>query len=329
MGCGRCGEPAAAVSGVMVVTLGPDRDTTPGARPLRSTGMTMHTGALTAGDLVQLTDQKGRMHTISLEPGRTFHTHRGYLAHDALIGQPEGCTVQSSTGATYLALRPLLADYTLSMKRGATVIYPKDAAAIVSVVDAFPGASVLEAGAGSGALSMSLLRAIGPSGSLVSYERRADFAAIAHTNVTGYLGETPTWDLRVGDLVEGIGAGEVESETIDRMVLDMLDPWTCVAPAAQVLRPGGVLCVYVATTTQMSTVVEALRSHGGFTEPQSSELIRRTWHVEGLAVRPDHRMIGHTGFLVVTRRIAPGFLAPRRTRRPAPSGPGAADPGST
>lgn len=289
--------------------------------------MTLHSGPLAEGDLVQLTDQKGRMHTISLESGGTFHSHRGWMAHDDLIGRPEGCTVESSSGATYLVLRPLLADYTLSMKRGAAVIYPKDAAAIVSVLDVFPGASVLEAGAGSGALSMSLLRALGEHGRLVSYERRADFAEIARANVGRYLGETPAWDLRVGDLLDAMADGVIPESSVDRLVLDMLDPWTCVDGAGQVLIPGGVVCAYVATTTQMSTVVEALRAHGGFTEPSSSELMRRTWHVEGLSVRPDHRMIGHTGFLVVSRRLAPGVVAPRRTRRPAPSAQRDADRG--
>lgn len=258
------------------------------------------------------------MHTITLESGKKFHSHRGWIDHDEVIGSPEGSTFTSSSGGTYLALRPLLLDYVLSMKRGAAVVYPKDAAAIVSVLDAFPGARVLEAGAGSGALSMSLLRAIGPSGSLISYERRADFAAIARTNVARYLGDQPNWQVRVDDLVHAFQSGEIEPGSVDRVVLDMLEPWECIDGAAAALVPGGVLCGYVATTTQLSTLVETLREHSGFTEPTASESMVRTWHVEGLAVRPDHRMIGHTGFLVVTRRLAPGVQAPRRVRRPAP-----------
>jgi tRNA (adenine57-N1/adenine58-N1)-methyltransferase len=213
----------------------------------------------------------------------------------------------------YLALRPLLSDFVLSMPRGATVVYPKDAAQIVGVADIFPGARVLEAGVGSGALTCSLLRAVGSDGAVHSYERRADFAEVARTNVSTFFGAEPrTWTLTVGDLVEAI-----DDQPADRVVLDMLAPWECVDAVARVLRPGGVICCYVATTTQLSTVVEKLREHGGFTEPASSETLVRTWHVEGLAVRPDHRMIGHTGFLVTSRRLAPGVTAPPRRRRPA------------
>jgi tRNA (adenine57-N1/adenine58-N1)-methyltransferase len=208
-------------------------------------------------------------------------------------------------------------DFVLSMPRGATVIYPKDSAAIISVADVFPGARVLEAGAGSGALSCSLLRAIGPNGRLFSFERREDFAEIAAANVLKFFGETQTtWSLTTGDLVESLPESEAAAG-VDRVVLDMLAPWECIDAVASVLIPGGVLVVYVATTTQMSTVVEALREHGEFTEPVSTETMVRSWHVEGLAVRPDHRMIGHTGFLVQTRRMAPGIAAPPRRRRPA------------
>ncbi|MTA97375.1 MAG: tRNA (adenine-N1)-methyltransferase, partial [Actinobacteria bacterium] len=230
---------------------------------------------------------------------------------------PEGCVVYSDRKVPYLALRPLLMDFVLSMPRGATVIYPKDSAAIISVADIFPGARVLEAGAGSGALSCSLLRAIGPNGRLFSFERREDFAEIAAANVLKFFGETQsTWSLTTGDLVESLPESEAAAG-VDREVLDMLAPWECIDAVASVLIPGGVLVVYVATTTQMSTVVEALREHGEFTEPVTTETLVRSWHVEGLAVRPDHRMIGHTGFLVQTRRMAPGIAAPPRRRRPA------------
>lgn len=272
---------------------------------------------LRVGESVQLTDDRGRHHTIVLEEGKRFHTHRGSIGHDDLIGSPEGCVVYSDRKVPYLALRPLLMDFVLSMPRGATVIYPKDSAAIISVADVFPGARVLEAGAGSGALSCSLLRAIGPTGRLFSFERREDFAEIAAANVLKFFGETQTtWSLTPGDLVESLPESEAAAG-VDRVVLDMLAPWECIDAVASVLIPGGVLVIYVATTTQMSTVVEALRAHGEFTEPVSTETMVRSWHVEGLAVRPDHRMIGHTGFLVQTRRMAPGIAAPPRRRRPA------------
>jgi tRNA (adenine57-N1/adenine58-N1)-methyltransferase len=233
-----------------------------------------------------------------------------------LIGRPEGVVVSSTGGVDYLALRPLLSDFVLSMPRGATVVYPKDAAAIVGQADIYPGARVLEAGAGSGALTCSLLRAVGSSGSVHSYERRPEFAKVASDNVTSFFGSEPAnWQLTVGDLVDVIA-----DETVDRVVLDMLAPWECIDATAPMLRPGGVLCAYVATTTQLSNTAEALRSHGSFTEPASSETIVRTWHVDALAVRPDHRMIGHTGFLVVSRRLAPGVVAPPRRRRSGKGG---------
>lgn len=268
------------------------------------------------GDRVQLSDTKGKLHTVTLEPGKQFHTHKGAIAHDDLLGRPEGVVVTSTGGVAYLALRPLLSDFVLSMPRGAAVVYPKDAAQIIGMADVFPGARVLEAGVGSGALTCSLLRAVGSSGHVHSYERRPDFAEVAERNVATFFGGRPdTWTLTVGDLVEVVAATPV-----DRAVLDMLAPWECVDAVAGVLRPGGVLCLYVATTTQLSTAVEALRSHGGFTEPAASETLLRTWHVEGLAVRPDHRMVGHTGFLVTSRRLAPGVTAPVRRRRPAKAG---------
>ena len=269
-----------------------------------------------SGEQVQLTDPKGRHHTITLEPGKEFHTHQGSFPHDALIGAPEGTVVTSTGGIAYLALRPLLADYVLSMPRGAAVVYPKDAAQIVAMADVFPGARVIEAGVGSGALTMSLLRAVGLSGRVHSYERRSDFARIAAANVERFFGEPhPAWRLVVGDLVESLD----EDAPADRVVLDMLAPWECVDAIADVLVAGGVLCCYVATTTQLARTVETIRAHGGFTEPASWESMIRTWHVEGLAVRPDHRMIGHTGFLVTSRRLAPGTVAPARRRRPAPA----------
>jgi tRNA (adenine57-N1/adenine58-N1)-methyltransferase len=277
-------------------------------------------GPFAPGDQVQLTDEKGRSHRLVLAPGRAFHTHRGSIAHDDLVGAAEGSVVRASGGMSYIALRPLLADYTLSMSRGAAVIYPKDAAQIVGLADVFPGARVLEAGAGSGALSCWLLRAIGDDGALVSYERRADFAAVAQANVEGYFGSPHrAWQLIVGAL-PGDDAPETQTPAacdFDRIVFDLLAPWEHVRGAAEWLIPGGLICCYVATTTQLSRAVEALRSHGGFTEPAAWESMQRGWHVDGLAVRPEHRMIGHTGFLLTARRLAPGVTAPPRRRRPA------------
>ena len=269
-------------------------------------------GPFQPGDRVQLTDPKGRLHTVRLEPGKAFHTHRGAVDHDDLIGAPDGSVVTSSGGTAYLALRPLLADYVLSMPRGAQVIYPKDAAQIVANGDIFPGATVIEAGAGSGALTCSLLRAVGEHGRVISYELRPDFAEIARRNVeTFFGGQHPAWTLRVGNVTECQETG------VDRIVLDMLSPWECLDLVSRALLPGGVLVGYVATTPQVSDLVEALRERGGFTEPHAWETLVRDWHVDGLAVRPEHRMIAHTAFLVTARRLAPGVVAPLRRRKPS------------
>lgn len=284
-------------------------------------------GPLQPGDLVQLTDPKGRHHTVALTPGSVFHTHKGGIAHDELIGRPEGIVVTTTAAVPYLVLRPLLRDFVLSMPRGATVVYPKDAAAIVGLADIFPGATVVEAGAGSGALTCTLLRAVGPSGRVHSFERRADFAAIARANVERFLGGAqPCWTLTVGDLQDSLGPacepGESDAApqmegSVHRVILDMLAPWDCVDTVARLLAAGGILVVYVATTTQLSRVAETLRADGRFTEPQAQELLLRGWHLEGLAVRPEHRMVGHTGFLLAARRLAPGTVLPPRRTRPA------------
>ncbi|ORA58210.1 tRNA (adenine-N1)-methyltransferase [Mycobacteroides franklinii] len=270
------------------------------------------TGPFVVGDRVQLTDPKGRHYTMVLEPGREFHTHRGAIVHDGVIGLPEGSVVKSTNGDQFLVLRPLLIDYVLSMPRGAQVIYPKDAAQIVHDGDIFPGARVLEAGVGSGALTCSLLRAVGPQGSVISYEIREDHAEHAVRNVTTFFGEQPdNWELVIGDLAErSADAGEV-----DRVVLDMLAPWETLPAVAESLVPGGVLIVYVATVTQLSRVVEAMREQQCWTEPRSWESLQRGWNVVGLAVRPEHSMRGHTAFLVSARRLAPGTITPTPLRR--------------
>ncbi len=272
-------------------------------------------GPFRVGDRVQLTGPKGRLNTVTLEVGGEFHTHRGVLSHDLLIGQPDGTVVESSNGFEYLALRPLLSDFVMSMPRGAAIIYPKDAAQILAKADIFPGATVVEAGVGSGALSLWLLRAIGPEGTLTSFERREEFAVVAQANVTAFLGAAPShWTVAVGDLQETLPTA-LDAGSVDRIILDMLAPWECITECAEALVPGGVLLCYIATVTQLSRVAEAIRASGSFTEPDSSETLVRGWHVEGLAVRPDHRMVGHTGFLLTARRLAPGAVLPALKRR--------------
>ena len=265
------------------------------------------------GDRVQLTDAKGKLYSITLTQGSEWHTHKGMLKHDELVGLPEGSIVATNQDLKFQAFRPLLADYVLSMPRGATIVYPKDAAMILGVADIKPGIRVLEAGVGSGALSISLLRAIGEGGVLHSVEIREDFAEISEKNVSSYFGGKPAnWNLTIGALQDQ----SYETE-FDRVILDMLSPWECLDVAAKALVPGGVFMAYVATTTQLSKIAEAIKESGNFTEPESSESIVRGWHHEGLAVRPQHRMIGHTGFLIFARRMAPGVPVLQRRRRPS------------
>lgn len=265
------------------------------------------------GDRVQLTDAKGKLYSITLAQGSEWHTHKGMLKHDEIVGLPEGSIVATNQDLKFQAFRPLLADYVLSMPRGATIVYPKDAAMILGVADIKPGIRVLEAGVGSGALSISLLRAIGEEGVLHSVEIREDFAEISEKNVSSYFGGRPTnWKLTIGALQD-----QTFEAHFDRVVLDMLSPWECLEVASKALVPGGVFMAYVATTTQLSKIAEAIKDSGNFTEPESSETIVRGWHHEGLAVRPQHRMIGHTGFLIFARRMAPGVPVLQRRRRPS------------
>lgn len=270
-------------------------------------------GYFAIGDRIQLTDPKGKLYSFTLVAGKEWHTHKGWITHDDLVGMPEGSVVSTTAGLKFTAFKPLLADYVLTMPRGATIVYPKDAAMILGLADIYPGARVLEAGVGSGALTISLLRAVGDNGTVHSVERRADFAENATSNVENYFACAPAnWKLTVGDLQE-----QVVSDEYDRVILDMLAPWECVDLAARALRPGGVFLSYVATTTQLSVTAEAIKADGRFTEPESSETIVRGWHHEGLAVRPQQRMIGHTGFLIQSRRMAPGVEVLARRRRPA------------
>ncbi|MEI6648772.1 MAG: tRNA (adenine-N1)-methyltransferase [Actinomycetes bacterium] len=266
-----------------------------------------------AGDRVQLTDAKGKMHTITLQINNEWHTHNGWLVHNDVIGLPQGSVVETTGGLKFLAFKPLLADYVLAMPRGATIVYPKDAALIVGIADVAPGLKVLEAGVGSGALTISLLRAVGSNGIVHSFEKREEFADIARKNVSHYFNGLPeNWLLQVGAVQE-----HEHLIKYDRVILDMLAPWECTEMAGAVLEPGGVFMAYVATTTQLSLTAETIKSSALFTEPESSESLIRGWHHEGLAVRPQHRMIGHTGFLIMARRLAPGVIAPARRRRPS------------
>jgi tRNA (adenine57-N1/adenine58-N1)-methyltransferase len=251
-----------------------------------------------------------------LETGGRFGTHKGDLLHDEIIGKPDGSVVANQNGVEYLALKPLLTDYVLSMPRGAAIVYPKDAGQIIVEGDIYPGATVIEAGVGSGALSSYLLRAVGEQGKLFSFERREEFAQIAQANVANQLGYAPkNWTVTLGDL-QSVLPEVLPSQSADRAVLDMLAPWECVTEVGEALRPGGLLICYVATVTQLSRTVEAIKDHGGYTPAIAWESMVRSWHVEGLAVRPDHRMIAHTGFLLTARRLAPGTVLPQfKTKR--------------
>ena len=273
-------------------------------------------GPFAEGDRVQLTDSKSRHITLTLQAGERYHTHQGFISHDDIIGQPEGSSIESSAGGHYLALRHLLVDYTLSMPRSAAVVYPKDAAQILMEGDIFPGARVLEAGAGSGALTCSLLRAIGPTGHLYSYEIRADHLQVAERNVVDFYGEHPdSWTLREGDLAQ-VTRDDI-SDGVDRIILDMLNPEECLPAVKDLINPGGVLICYVTSVTQLSRFIEALRAQECWTEPRAWESFVREWHVVELAVRPEHRMQAHTAFLISTRRLADGTkpLPPRRKAR--------------
>lgn len=277
-------------------------------------------GVLRAGDLVQLTDPRTNKYTVSLQPGMSTHTHRGHIAHDDLIGAADASVVISSREVPFLAVRPMLDDYVLGMPREAAVVYPKDAVRIAGLAGAHVGARIIEAGAGSGSLSCYLLSAIGATGHLLSIERREDFAEVATENVRRWFGGSPrSWTITTGDFNDHAPA----DGSWDGVVLDMLAPWECLSAAWASLRPGGALVGYVATTTQLSTLVESIRVHGRWVEPRAEELMLRTWHLDGLSVRPDHKMNGHTGFLVATRSLAPGTVVPRRARRPAPTAYGA------
>lgn len=292
-------------------------------------------GVLRVGEKIQFTNRKGKRITAQLVAGGVTQTEHGLICHDDVIGQSEGVVITTVSakretqqtivdpskssnkpwkaaraigGWDYVVMRPRMVDYVLSMPRGAQIMYPKDIAQVIALGDIRSGMRVLESGAGSGAMSLSLLDAVGECGKLTTIELRPDFARIAESNATLYYGKRPEWwNLLTGDF-DSV-AKTLDAHSVDRIMLDMLDPWNRLEQAHRVIVPGGVLIAYVTTTTQMSRMAEALRESGMWTEPEIQETLERTWKAQGLAVRPDHAMIGHTGFLIVSRAMAEGFSA--------------------
>lgn len=261
------------------------------------------------GEQVLLIDQRGRRHLLLLRKGETFHSDRGWVAHDTMIGQADGSWVRTSKGTRYVVLRPTLAEYVLDMPRGAQVIYPKDLAMVMFWADIHPGARVLEAGMGSGALTLALLRAVGPEGRVISYEQREDFARRALANIHLRMGEVTNLAVRLRPVEEGLG----EEEPVDRAVFDLPEPWRLVEPVTRVLRSGGIFLSYVPTIIQSHQLSEALRRHPGYTLVETFETLMRPWNIDGTSVRPFHRMVAHTGFITVARRVVPedGPFQPR------------------
>jgi tRNA (adenine57-N1/adenine58-N1)-methyltransferase catalytic subunit len=259
-----------------------------------------HPDALCVGEKVLLLDRKGRRYLTTLQEGAQFHFHAGIVDHDALLGRHEGTRVRSTKGAWLTVLRPTASEWTVKAPRGAQVVYPKDQAMIVSLGDICPGATVVEAGAGSGALTSALLRAVGPSGRVVSYELRPEFADVAARNVADRFGGLPdTWELRRGDVLAGL-----PEQRCDRVVLDLLEPWEVVKAACEALHPGGILVAYTPTVPQVMRLREALAGDARWGLAETVETLVRGWHVDGLAVRPDHRMVAHTAFLTTARRLS-------------------------
>ncbi|MEW6323789.1 MAG: tRNA (adenine-N1)-methyltransferase [Nitrospirota bacterium] len=254
---------------------------------------------LCAGELVHVISEKQRHYAVTLKAGDRFQYSGEWLAHDELIGQPEGRWVKSSGGRWFLVVRPTLAEYLLRMPRGAQILYPKDIAAILMKADIFPGARVLEAGLGSGALTIALLRAVGEKGQLFSYEMREDFAARAEKNIQRFLGETPQLTVRRRDLAEGI-----EERELDRVVLDLPEPWRMITGVLEALRPGGILLTFLPTVPQVEKLVAALQASCEFALIETTEGLERPWQIEGRSVRPQLRMVAHSGFLTVARRVS-------------------------
>jgi tRNA (adenine57-N1/adenine58-N1)-methyltransferase len=264
------------------------------------------------GEQVLLIDQRGKRHLIFLRKSETFHSDRGWIMHDAIIGQPEGSWVRSSMGLRYLAFRPTLAEFVLEMPRGAQVIYPKDLAMILFWADIYPGCRVLEAGMGSGALTLALLRAVGPEGKVISFEQRDEFARRALANIHMRLGEVSNLTVRLRPVEDGLA----EEEPVDRVLFDLPEPWKLTPAVARVLRPGGIFMCYVPTIIQSHQISEALHRERHWALVETFETLFRPWNIEGTSVRPFHRMVAHTGFVTVARRVVPeeGAPAPRLRR---------------
>jgi tRNA (adenine57-N1/adenine58-N1)-methyltransferase len=252
------------------------------------------------GEQVLLIDQRGKRHLIYLRKSETFHSDRGWIPHDSIIGQAEGSWVRSSLGLRHLALRPTLAEFVLEMPRGAQVIYPKDLAMILFWADIYPGCRVLEAGTGSGALTLTLLRAVGPEGRVITYEQREDFARRARANIHMRLGEVHNLVMRLQSVEDGLA----DEPPVDRVVLDLPEPWTLTGPVARVLRPGGILLAYLPTIIQSHQLAEAFHRDSAWALVETFETLMRPWNIEGQSVRPFHRMVAHTGFITVARRVA-------------------------
>ena len=272
-------------------------------------------GIFAAGDRVLLVDHKRRRHLVTLEAGGQFHTHAGIVSHDDVIGRSDASIVHTSRGARLVAFRPTLAEYVLEMPRGAQVIYPKDLAIVMFWADIFPGARVLEAGMGSGALTLALLRAVGPHGKVVTYEQREDFCRRALANIQLRMGEVTNLMVRLQPVEEGLA----DEEPVDRAVFDLPEPWRLVDPVARVLRSGGIFLSYVPTIIQSHQLSETLRRHPGYGLVETFETLLRPWNIDGTSVRPFHRMVAHTGFITVARRVVPsegGGLPLRSEREP-------------
>ena len=265
------------------------------------------------GEQVLLIDQRGKRHLIFLRKSETFHSDRGWITHDAIIGQPEGSWVRSSMGLRYLAFRPTLAEFVLEMPRGAQVIYPKDLAMILFWADVYPGCRVLEAGMGSGALTLALLRAVGPDGKVISFEQRDEFARRALANIHMRLGEVSNLTVRLRPVEDGLA----DEEPVDRVLFDLPEPWKLTQAVARVLRPGGIFMCYVPTIIQSHQISEALHHERHWALVETFETLFRPWNIEGTSVRPFHRMVAHTGFVTVARRVVPEEGAPAPRLRPA------------
>lgn len=253
------------------------------------------------GQRVILMDSRGRKYLITLVGGGQFHFHRGIVMHDVLLGETEGCVVRSTTGEEVVAFRPSLEEFVLKMPRGAQVVYAKDLAMITSLGDIYPGATVVEGGAGSGALTISLLRAVGESGRVITYEVREDFSEVARANVEEFLGKAENLQIHLQSIYERIHESDV-----DRVVLDLPEPWRALPPVEEALRPGGILTCFLPTVLQVHRLTMQLRETLRWKGIGTSETLLRPWHVDGASVRPDHRMVAHTGFITTARLVIHG-----------------------